>query len=368
MEKIIKMEVQKLNGSCNKESPEYLQVSLAAAMALGFIPGTFYRNAIPHCINLLLTYDDGCYASCAYCGLSNTSPHFTKGGKGGLLSEKSFIRVEWPRYPLKEIIDRCKLQIDTIERFCVSMIMNIRAVDDTIAVIKEIKSEIDTNISVLSNPSSMCDEDIKRFKDAGADRFTVAIDCAAKNIFDKHRGIGVNGQHRWERYWEVLEKARPIFGDGNIGCHLIVGLGETEREMLQTIQRVKGIGGTTHLFSFYQETASLLENHSQCPASQFRRIQLARYIIDFDYARVDDIGFDEEGRVVDFGVSEDALDELIESGIPFQTSGCPGKDKRVACCNRPYSDSRPSDIRSYPFTLQKSDVEKVKRELSVYSL
>ena len=231
MEKIINMEVQKLNGSCNKESPEYLQVSLAAAMALGFIPGTFYRNAIPHCINLLLTYDDGCYASCAYCGLGRD--------RDGGYSEKSFIRVEWPKYSLKEIIDRSKLRLETIERFCVSMIMNSRAVDDTIAVIKAVKSEIDTNVSVLSNPSSMKDEDIQKFKYAGSDRFTVAIDCATEELFNKYRGIRVKGSHRWERYWEVLERARPIFGEGNIGCHLIVGLGETEKEMIKAIQKVR---------------------------------------------------------------------------------------------------------------------------------
>lgn len=356
----INMEVQKLNGICNKESPEYLQVSLAAAMTLGFVPGHFYRNAIPHCINLLLTYDDGCHANCAYCGLGKD--------RDGGYSKKSFIRVEWPRYPLKEIIDRSKLRMDIIERFCVSMIMNNRAVDDTVAVIKEIKLEIDTDISVLSNPSSMDDIDIQRFKDAGADRFTVAIDCATEEIFNKYRGNGVRGPHRWERYWEILKNGRQIFGDRKIGCHLIVGLGETEKEMIKAIQRVRDIGGTTHLFSFYQEAGSLLENHPQCPVSQFRRIQLARYIIDFDYARLDDMGFDEKERVADFSVSDDVLNQLVESGIPFQTSGCPGKDKRIAACNRPFGDSRPSDIRSYPFRLEQGDVEKVRRELLAYSL
>ena len=86
MEKI-NMEVQKLNWSCSKESPEYLQVSLAAAMTLGFSANTFYRNAFPRCINLLLSYDDGCYARCAYCGLSNTSPPLLKGG-GGIIRRK----------------------------------------------------------------------------------------------------------------------------------------------------------------------------------------------------------------------------------------------------------------------------------------
>ncbi|MBI5181376.1 MAG: radical SAM protein [Nitrospirae bacterium] len=370
------------------ESPEYLQISLAAAMMLGLENGAFYRNATPHCINLLLTYDDGCYANCAYCGLGrdrfctnsnednpiipqiSLNPPLLKGEIGGLLeggqsgrSAKSFIRVEWPRYPLKEIIDRSKFKMDAIERFCVSMVMNKKAVDDTITVVKAIKFEVDADISVLSNPSSMDDIDIQRFKDAGADRFTVAIDCATEEIFNKYRGKGVNGPHRWNRYWKMLDKARQIFGDGMIGCHLIVGLGETEKEMIKAIQKVHDMDGTTHLFSFYQEANSLLENHPQCPAGQFRRIQLARYIIDFDYARVNNMRFDEEGRVVDFGVSEDVLKELIESGIPFQTSGCPGKDKRIACCNRPYGDSRPSDIRSYPFRLKKRDVEKVKEEI-----
>ena len=61
--------------------------------------------------------------------------------------------------------------------------------------------------------------------------------------------------------------------------------------------------------------------------SQFRRIQLARYTIDFDYARIDGMGFDEKERVADFGVSDDVLNQFVESGIPFQTSGCPGKNK-----------------------------------------
>ena len=39
--------------------------------------------------------------------------------------------------------------MDSIERFCVSMIMNKKAVDDTITVIKAIKYEMDINISCI---------------------------------------------------------------------------------------------------------------------------------------------------------------------------------------------------------------------------
>ena len=80
------------------ESPEFLKMSLAAAMTLGFKEGLFYRKAKLYCINLLLTYGGGCLARCAYCGLSRMRP--------GDYEAKSFIRVSWPIYPLVEIIEK----------------------------------------------------------------------------------------------------------------------------------------------------------------------------------------------------------------------------------------------------------------------
>ncbi len=53
-----------------QESPDFVRVSLAAAMTLGFVGGWFYRNARLRCVNLLLTYDSGCKANCAFCGLA----------------------------------------------------------------------------------------------------------------------------------------------------------------------------------------------------------------------------------------------------------------------------------------------------------
>jgi len=52
------------------ESPDYVRISLAAAITLGFYPGRFFRDAKLYTLNLLLTYNDGCLGKCAYCGLS----------------------------------------------------------------------------------------------------------------------------------------------------------------------------------------------------------------------------------------------------------------------------------------------------------
>ena len=59
------------------------------------------------------------------------------------------------------------------------------------------------------------------------------------------------------------------------------------------------------------------------------------------------------------------LDALIASGTPFRTSGCPGKDDdRVSACNRPYGDSSPTDILSFPFAPASEDVAAVQRQLA----
>jgi biotin synthase len=68
--------------------------------------------------------------------------------------------------------------------------------------------------------------------------------------------------------------------------------------------------------------------------------------------------------VIDFGLPEEELELLIRSGKPFRTSGCPGKDdEEVSACNRPYGDSSPTDIRSFPFALNRRDVAIVRRQL-----
>ena len=44
------------------------------------------------------------------------------------------------------------------------------------------------------------------------------------------------------------------------------------------------------------------------------------------------------------------IDEVIVAGIAFRTSGCPGKFRDdVSACDRPYGDSPPRNIASYPF-------------------
>ncbi len=199
---------------------------------------------------------------------------------------------------------------------------------------------------------------------AGADMIGVAIDAATPELFDRYRGQGIGGPHRWEHYWAAVEKSVQVMGAYQVGVHLIVGLGETEQEMIAAIQRAQDMGAHTHLFSFFPEAGSPMENHPQPPYGQYRRVQLARYIINNEYGRYEQMTFNAAGQVVDFGLD---TEEFIHYGEPFMTSGCPGPNGRVAC-NRPFGNERPGQpVRNYAFPPEPEDVALIRYQLQEYT-
>ena len=346
-------------------SPEYVQMSTAAAITLGVTDGRMYRCECTRCLNLLLTYPEGCRANCAYCGLARHREAERD------YADRNFIRVDWPAVPMDVIVE--KIAADGADspfhRMCISMITHPRSDEDTVAVLKKWTARIDPDtipVSILSNPTTMGREDVRRLKDLGADIFTVALDAATPELFDRTRGKGVQSPHKWSKYWEVLEDARDVFGPEKFGVHLIAGMGETEYEMLGVVQRVVDMGGHNHMFSFFPEKGSLMDHLPATPRDQWRRVQLGRYLIDYRGARLEHMSFDEKGRVTHFGLPPAELEEVIQSGLPFRTSGCPGKvAEDVSACDRPYGDSPPSDIASYPFQPDKKDIKKIRRQLGI---
>ena len=351
------------------KSPEYVQLSNAAAITLGIMGGRMYRCECTRCLNLLLTYPEGCRANCAYCGLARHREAERD------YADRNFIRVDWPAVPMEVVVD--KVATDEREggpgspfhRMCISMITHPRSDDDTVAVLKHWTSRIDPDaipVSILSNPTTMTGDDVRRLKDLGADIFTVALDAATPALFDRTRGKGVQSPHKWQKYWEILLEARGIFGPQKFGAHIIIGMGETEYEALELVQRLVDLGGHSHMFCFFPEQGSLMDHLPATPRDQWRRVQLGRYLIDYRGARVEHMKFDGQGRLVDFGLPGGELDDIIDSGLPFRTSGCPGKvADDISACDRPYGDSPPSDIASYPFALEGKDVRKVRRQLGI---
>jgi biotin synthase-related radical SAM superfamily protein len=346
-------------------SPDYVQMSTAAAITLGVMPGKMHRCSCTRCLNLLLTYPEGCRANCAYCGLARHREADRD------YADRNFIRVDWPAVPMAEVVDIVAKDgaNSPFHRMCISMITHPRSDDDTVSVLKAWTAKIDPAtipISILSNPTTMQRADVQNLKDLGSDIFTVALDAATPEIFDRTRGKGVSSPHSWKKYWEILEDARDIFGPQKFGAHIIVGMGETEHDVLTLVQRLVDMGGHSHMFCFFPEQGSLMDHLPATPRDQWRRVQLGRYLLDYCGARVEHMKFDENGRVVDFGIPLGELNAIIDAGIAFRTSGCPGKfAEDISACDRPYGDSPPSNIASYPFQPTKKDISKIRTQLGM---
>lgn len=342
-------------------SPEYVQLSTAAAITLGLVPGVMHRTSCTHCLNLLVTYAEGCRANCAYCGLARHREEARD------FADRNFIRVDWPSALYADIIERVKQGADRgqFQRMCISMITHPDSNEDTFTLLEQWHRELPRiPVSILSNPTTLEKDDLIRLKELGAEIFTVALDAVTPEIFDRTRGRGVLSPHKYDKYWQALVWAAELYGPERFGAHLICGMGETEQEVLEVCQRVRDLGGHNHLFAFYPEQGSLMEDWPACDRGQWRRVQLGRYLIDYQGGRFEDMRFDVEGRLVDFGLPPDVIAAFIRSGKPFQTSGCPGQgDRELSACNRPYGDSHPSDILSFPFALAPCDIELVERQM-----
>jgi biotin synthase len=324
-----------------------------------------HRCGCTRCLNLLLTYPEGCRANCAYCGLARHREAERD------YADRNFIRVDWPAVPMQQVVDIVARdgEASPFHRMCISMITHPNSDADTVAVLRTWTASIDPSvipISILSNPTTMQREDVARLRDLGADIFTVALDAATPAIFDRTRGKGVQSPHKWQKYWEILLDARDVFGPQKFGAHIIVGMGETECEVLTLVQQLVDLGGHSHLFCFFPEEGSLMDHLPATPRDQWRRVQLARYLIDYAGVRVDQMSFDADGRVVDYGLPMSEVEQIVSQGIAFRTSGCPGKFRDdVSACDRPYGDSPPSNIASFPFQPNKKDLQKIRRQLRI---
>ena len=103
------------------------------------------------------------------------------------------------------------------------------------------------------------------------------------------------------------------------------------------------------MFCFFPEEGSLMDHLPATPRDQWRRVQLARYLIDYRDVRVEQMRFNELGEVEYYGIPDAELSDIIEQGIAFRTSGCPGKyaTKRVITGTRSTGSNATPGLRSH---------------------
>jgi len=210
-----------MTGTC---FPERIRVSTGSAMVIGVLRGKL--DAKPTTAYLLMCRNEKCSANCGFCPQARKSK-----GRADRLS-----RVTWPVFPTRQVVDGIKRtsKDGLIKRVCIQTLNYPEAFDDVLLLVKEIKSQVMVPVSVSCKP--LKPEKMKALADAGVNRISIALDAATEKIFDKVKGQNIGGPYRWERQRKALKEAVNVFGEGSVSTHLIVGLGETEKELCQTIQ------------------------------------------------------------------------------------------------------------------------------------
>ena len=324
-------------------SPDYVRISMAAAIELGLKPGRIHGCGCG-CINLLQNYPEGCFANCSYCGLARERP--------GLAEENSFIRVDWPLFSTDLIAEKIaeKEAENSVGRVCISQVQDSRANDDLIKITRKVHiAAPEVPLSGLINATTMTVPFLEQLKEEGIDIIGYGLDAVTEELFIKTRGKEASGPHDWDYHWEMVRAARKIYGPMNVNCHLIVGLGETDRDLVDMLYRLKSEEIAGYLFSFNPEPGTTLQYQTQQPIKRHRRVQLAKYLIEEKNVERNVFQFDENGFITSIDSDEDLIQNTINEGNPFMTNGCPDRDG-VMACNRPYGSYRPGEeFRDYPF-------------------
>jgi biotin synthase-related radical SAM superfamily protein len=325
--------------------PERIRVSTGSAIVLGLLRGKL--DAKPTTIYLLTCRKEKCSANCGFCPQARDSK-----GRADMLS-----RVTWPTFETRQVFDGIEKTVrgDEIKRVCIQTLHYPQVFDDVLLLVREIRSRVTVPISVSCQP--LHPDQMKRLAEAGVNRISIALDAATEEIFERVKGRKMGGPYRWERQRKALREAVRVLGEGSVSTHLIVGLGETEKEACKTIQWCVDSGVYPGLFAFTPIPGTALENNPQPSLNSYRRVQVAHYLLTHRKSLFENMKFDKAGRLASFGISKEQLLEVIGTGEPFLTSGCPG-------CNRPYYNERPGGpLYNYPRPLLPEEIEEAKRIL-----
>jgi biotin synthase len=285
----------------------------------------------------IMTYhEEGCDANCAFCPQASSSDSDPK-----LLS-----RIGWPKFSFDDVVGSL-VNSKKVSRICIQTLNYENVVQDVINIVGKIREYVQSPISVCIHPINK--DDMIGMNEAGVNNIGIAIDACTQSLFDNIKGSGRNGPYTWSGHIDAIQQAQLIFGFGHVTTHLIVGLGETEKQAAEFLLKMKEMRVRVGLFAFTNIKGTSLENIPQPELGVYRRIQILRDLLTRNKITNEQIAYDENGRLK-FLVDTIILRESLSSGSAFRVTGCPG-------CNRPYYNERPrGPMYNFPRPLREEEI------------
>lgn len=236
----------------------------------------------------------GCKGGCKFCSQSL----FNKADKFYLS------RVKWYPVEFEEIAEK----LSSFSRFCLQTVIKDNFEEEALEILKKVKTK---GKSVTTIPVS--DDYLVKFKSLGVDYLGTGLDTVER-LWDY-----VGKPLSFKEYMDFIKRAISIFGHRHVFVHLIIGLGETDEEIVSLMKKIYEMGAEVALFAFTPIKGTPFEDLPKPSLERYRRIQRLRYELS-------------KGR-------EDNL------GLAYLTSGCPS-------CDRPYYNESPLDRNLYNIPLR----------------
>jgi lipoyl synthase len=320
-------------------SDRTIGVSLGTAEVLGLAPASC--DSPPTTAYLLV--GGRCARNCAFCAQARTSRSRVDG----------LSRVTWPRHDEEETLLALQPAYaeGRISRACLQVTVGPGMLTEAEHLVVSIRAGGGVPICATVLPQSL--RDVERLLSAGADVVGFGLDAATPAVYERVKmpaSMPGRGQGAWERQLALIETASRLY-PRRIGVHLIVGLGETERDLAQLTQRLVDVGAIVALFAFTSVRGTAMEIVPPLALDVYRRCQAAHHLIATGATRVERLTLDPSGRISGFGLPPGELRQTLADGQAFRTSGCPD-------CNRPYFNERPSGVMyNYPRPLAPAEID-----------
>ena len=331
-----------------------VNVSIGTAAVLGL--ADVKMDAVPTTAYLML--GGRCRMACAFCAQARTSAVLSK-AKGSarainpsINSGQRLSRVTWPPFDEREVLDRLAEAAarGDFRRVCFQVTAGQDYLRRTFELVEAVRGVCGLPVDAAILPRDVGQVEI--LLDVGVEHIGFGLDAACERVFRRVK------RSDWGRSIKLIEETARRF-PGHVAVHLIVGLGETEREMAEVIQRMHDLGVIVGLFAFTPVRGTAMQDQPPPPLDAYRRMQVARHLISHGLATLQDFAFSAEGRLVSFGRPD--LAKMLADGVAFQTSGCPD-------CNRPFYNERPGGpLYNYPRLLTPAEALRAVAELAVES-
>ncbi|SHH37157.1 radical SAM protein [Thermosipho atlanticus] len=240
--------------------------------------------------------------------------HFCSHARSSVAHNKFLSRIIWKEIRMEDL-----KKLSNAKRVCIQVVSYPGYKEDLIEVLRHLK-----NHKVSVSVRALTFDEVKMYFDIGVDSVGLAVDIVNRKLFKMIRG------GNYDKVLELIEKSSSKF-PGKITTHVIVGLGETDKELINFFYYTKKLNVNVALFAFTPIKGTKLEKFPPPSRGRYRRIQLARFLIFEKNIEPEKFIFDNQGMLkeIEVGYFEGV-------GKAFLTSGC-------SFCTRPYYNEKPGE-------------------------